>query len=269
MKKGKKKWILITNCLTIVGLSLFFYQVESKPLMQSIQPTTIQQGNYELTILGPLDRINPGDFIGMGDIDQQQTKVDMGYLIGPVTNNRGWYAQAVQNDRTPCDAFSVTIGYHGNPDKKLYCGLMSPLMDPRLIPDNYQRIAWIDMSIMGHYDPDTVYWLRVDNSYTPFPGKIFSLVFVTEHVPTSEDYWFTGAGSNNPYPRQVCRSWCFQEEHWCSAITDDLCFKTYTAPDGGGDEEPAISISTNSWVVTQTMGILSIVGAVISGVKIF
>lgn len=268
--KRKRGYLVLMIVLVLLGIILFFYQIEASPKMQSakaFQTSSIYREDSRITVLGRVDEIDPNSIAAVGEIDQQQTKIDTAYYIGPVSNNLGWYAQIVQNDRPNCDGFAVAVGYHGNPSKDLYFGMMSPIQDPRFIPDNYLRIASINMDIMQFYDPDVAWWILVDNTHEPYLGKLFAIVLVSEEDPSDESYWFSAAGTDNPYTRQKCEAWCFAEEIWCSYIEDDLCFKTYTPSNGGNGGAPTISISYTSWIVTQVAGIFSFIGAGAAGTK--
>lgn len=268
--RKSKNWIALAVVLLLVGLVLFFYQVESSPPTDIISTVSLSPSmnwsNLDLNFDDAV-HINTVGMVSIGAIDQSQENHDTAFYVGTAgTNVVQWYAQTVVNSRLNCNGFGICIARHKTPSDKIYFGVMLLLKNPDNM-DNFYYIGYLQPSDLPN--ADTLYWFNVEiPQYSDDDGKQVIIVAISPD-PIDGNYWYWAAGSGNPYPKGYIYYFEFYSQTWkVYPSSEDMCFRTYS-PDGGGDIEPVISISYSSWVVTQAMGILSWLGAAFSVTRYF
>lgn len=273
----KKKWKYVFLMFIVLAIIIFSFNYMYDPMAAAVTSKSLQKLDFE-QIISPdypipfaiyLQGIDPDT------LDQSQETLgpsgDQIYAIGVNSMGGLWVGQEVINDRSPLTAFSVCVGRHGSPSDSLYVGIMiGSLLDPPELYNlnNWDLVGEIKASILPKQD--VLYWVTGDISSNPLQisaGQSFYIVVVSNDINTDDTLWVWGFGGNsNTYPPGA-NCW-FSGQNWESAAWGDCIFRSYTTSDGDGNGVPPdISISIQSQVVTEIIGIVSLLGAFISGTK--
>lgn len=256
----KKNWKRVAIIFIVLGFVLW-------GISAFISPATILESS-DYTFTGTLeDPIRVDNLIitslDPADLDQQQSEVTMYYVVGSDSSGCYWIMQSVWNDRFPFTGFQIALGEHGTTTEPIYIGVMS---------DEYDPTNWDKWEVIGRLDPgvlpekDTLYWVGLDLEDDPLQiGRRCYVLAISEDGPLNGNYWIWGVSTNEPYLRGTGMNW--GGSGWTD-VAMDTCFRTYTI-EGPPSEPPDITITTTSQVVTQVLGSLSLLGALIAGTRYF
>lgn len=269
--KKKKLWKYITMIFTIAGIGLWIFSAVGMGMDSIIEsgvsshrtfdePSSLQINNIVITSFDPRDL----------DQAQETTGSPNGICIGynPSQGYGYWAMQLGYNDREPLTGFQVAILEHGNPTKPIYIGIMRGQLDPA---------AWVNWIWYGYLNPgslpqkDVYYWVGADFSNNPIDieaGEEWYIAVISIDPTTGNNHWAWGCNPDNPYPRGNLLNWDVTWKNIAGTPDFDGCFRTYTTEGQQPPQEPpAITITSNYQIISQFLGSLSLLGAVISGTK--
>ena len=271
----KKLWLYMAIAFAIAGILLFTYAFTFDTVSAVKSATIFHQYTFEAKLkhMKYLDMVSIQS-LDPDQLDQSQEQIGndvKAYAIGPM-----WVCQGVKNDRSPIYGFSMILGeYHeGVPTTEpIYIGITSSLLTGSQL---YDLDNW---DAVGYMNPGTLpeigvfYWVTYElNTPLNIPaGQTFYIIAISEDQSYGDVNWWqwaTAGDLGDVYPRGS--NYVYNGESWDDSWRD-MCFRTYTTPNGGnGDGEPLqITITSNYQVAAQFIGSLSLLGAVVSGTKYF
>jgi hypothetical protein len=279
VKKEYYKYIAIA--LVVVGLFLLFSPISIAEPQETIgTKNTYEPLNFESKYV---ENIKPSMIftdINPNQLDQKQEEIAG---VVPYIHAGQKLAQGVTNDREPLYGVAVQLKADGEPNKAIYLGIMKTLKDPRDYT-NFDRIGGLQPSNFAC--DNEWHWVlyEFDNSLDVSAGETFYIVIFSENTPDANQ-WVVAGSSNNPYSnvnpnKEVTWKWYnivpgmiwewmhWEEEGYFNAGEYDLCFKTYTSEDEQ-EEPPQVSINVSTSIITQSLGLLSLIGAALSGTRYF
>lgn len=280
MKKTNKIWKKSFYALTVVGVFLLVYSMFQPSVAMTPDLNEIVVSRINKPVVNDLFtrsiRIRLNDPINIDQVQNQVT--DMAY-IGYLGGTAGCYKQLVYNDRSPFIGFDLAIGKKGTPTEPIYVGVfkLDDAYQSPLEGGSYYVLAGLDPAI--DIPDDELVWFNFDFSSKPYyDGKRkVNIVMISMDDPTDGNYWLCGLSDGNPYTDgdssfiwDVPLRWHWNSERWLMGGMNDYDFTFVTYSEGGsnGEDTPVISITTSFWVtVTQSIGILSLIGGVISGIN--
>ena len=291
----KKSWKKITLALIIIGC--LFLVFSAFPILADYTPPStstnytspsINIDNWDIDIKNA--EITEVISLDPNTLDQSQEIMNGYFKIG--IGAYYWMAQSVKNDREPLTGFYVAVARHGKPTMgllfpaPLYIGIIYPTSksNPEN-PNNFNILGKITSEQLP--ENDKFYWMGLDLSSNPInipPETFFHIVVISEAMDIGyQNYWMLGVTigtdtSKDAYNRGVLGHWLFQKGWWeCGDLSHcayDMAFATYTVPGdngngngGNGGGPPTITITSNHQVISQVLGLMSFIGAAISGIK--
>lgn len=280
MKKTKRikkmNWFYATVVLVILGISLLSYGVYSSNI--SSHTMMGESGNaYQFeTIEDPFEKLHIKKIMPtvFGIMDFDPTAIDqiqdsfpngLNCYIGTGPAGNVLPRQLGYNDREPWNGFEVIIGRHGMPTEPLYIGVRadtSTILDP--LTGTYQYLGYIEASDLP--SGDTFYWVGSDQIISIIGTSTWSIILYSYNNGGTDDFWMWACSDQNPYSRGTGEFW--DGSSWQPDSSIDLCFRTYTIPNGGGDP-PDITISATYAVIPMFFGGLSLIAAVATGSKFY
>lgn len=279
MNKKKKMNILLSVAvaLFLIGSLLLSYGVySSNPSTQTLTGNiNFESDEKPFENKANIQSLSPSIYRSDFDpeaIDQIQDSFPGGLnqYIGndPLTGNNLLFRQTGFNDREPWNGFEVIIARHGMPTEPLYIGIRddtSNYLDP--LTGDYDYLGYIDAS--GLPASDAFYWVGKEYQIPGITANDeWAIILISANDGGFDNYWMWACSDQNPYSRGEARGWNGAE--WVTAYGGvvDLCFRTYTIPNGG--EEPTIAITATYTVIPMAFGFLSLLGAaVVTGVRYF
>lgn len=225
------------------------------------------QARYHLT---PVVRPYGSQPLPMSSGIEEKNEVYDGYvyvgldLIDPYTVT--WWSQGIVFDTYPdtdVTGYQVLVGRHGTPTHPLRIGIASPIG-----LDEYWDYI-IDIPPSACEQQDTLYWLGAmfeDSPYTP-SVNLMILAAITGDTKTDGNYWVWGISTGNDYPKSIMCAYHISDNWVQIPGTEawDTDFRVYTAGSSPPPQEPVISISVSTYVVTA--GLITMLGAALSSVK--
>lgn len=263
----KKIWLYLTTMFTVFGIVFLVYSV------YAVSPEHSTISVSQQAFIGSIEEyahVNNLIITSLDpeDLDQAQTSMPGGLNIAIGSGSSGygsWIMQSGYNDRYPFTGFQIGLAEHGTTTEPIYVGVMLGKLDPQ-DENNWAVIARLDPGVLP--EKDTFYWLGLDLEDDPLsigPGQNWYLLAISMDDPVDGNWWMWGCSDQQPYPRGTAMA--FDGSNWHD-MPYDMTFKVYTV-EGGEPEEPEITITSNYQVVSQFLGSLSLLGAVVSGVKYF
>lgn len=279
-KNEKKRWFYATITLAVLGLSLLSYGIyASNPSTQTLTGEN-EVNSFEIDIKpfenkANIKSLSPSIYqvsdFDPDAIDQIQNSFPGGLnqYIGTYSGINNLYRQTGLNEREPWNGFEIIIARHGMPTEPLYIGIRDDIsygLDP--LTGDYDFLAYIDAS--GLPNADTFYWVGSDYQIPGITANdAWTIILISANDGGFDNYWMWACSDQNPYPRGEGQHWNGAE--WVTAYDGvlDLCFRTYTIPNGNGGEEPTITITTTYTVIPMLFGGLSLIAAVVTGTKFY
>lgn len=271
MRKGHWKYLSLT--LSIVGiflilLSMFFpatFQEAGRAAYGQTVTSTFGVGEADGIQIAAdgLLTVTPAD-LDPNNLDQHWETYSHAYAVGPM-----WYLQSFKDIRCPMLGFSVLISRtEVIPEEPLIIGLVASQLEGA---DLYDTSNWL---VAGSLPADALpdqnwYWISLEFSLIVQPEETCYIVCVSNDMdPNDEHYWrWAVQYPTGGYDRGQFFIYDFDNEEW-TGRNYDACFRTYSAgwlP----PEPPIVQIASSYTVVSQFFGSLSLIGAVISGIKYF
>lgn len=261
MKKEKIK--ILTLVLLLVGIFLLVAPIIVEAVTYG---DTIHKGTIEI-----VGKFNAVDLTDLNEtlLDQQQLVFDayyMPYYDDPLLGeDEGTIIQQVMNDRKPMVGFDIAVAQHGSPGD-LYIGIRSDVGGSNSGISTMYSYAYLPQDALP--EDDTFYLITFEiaqssntNPYDGYSGFI-QVNAVDDSSSSDNNCWMIAAAQNDVYTRGVTK---FDTGNQWTNIPGDFWFRTYTteAP------APSIGITISTTILSQFFGIVSLIGAVISGVKYY
>lgn len=274
----KKHWKITTIVLVIFAVFLIAYPVVSQP--DSSNTISIKE-NTVIKEVRVRQAITPTIYtdLSQNQIDQYQDVI--GNEVKTVPIGPSWVCQGFVNDRRPMYGFSILVGEHGTSSKPLIFGLMNARLEGSELYDtsNWDAVAVLNPNTLP--EKDKLYWLTVefnDFSLHYADNEKVQIVAVCEDYDYEDNTWFFwGCSGDKGNVYGDGKAWRYENEQW--VVWDDVgdtCFITFTTetsdpPNGepDPDEPPSLGISLTTSVISQTAGIISLIGAILSGSKFY
>lgn len=281
MKKTKRikkmNWFYATVVLVILGISLLSYGVySSNPSTRTLIGTeegkqhTPNTNDDPAKTFSKIKQMEPSIFnimdLDPNAIDQVQDSYPVNQYIGLYGSGEHLYRQSGSNDREPWNGFEIIIMMHGTPTEPLYIGIRDNADDI----DPYTYGSYVGAySISTLPNNDTLYWVGFEETLTDITsGTTWSIVLFSHNDGGLDNFWAWACDLQNPYSGGEACYWDFIQETWHTESFQDMCFRTYTIPNGGGDP-PEITITTTYSVIPMFFGSLSLVAAIATGSKFY
>lgn len=271
----KKYWKYLMLFLSVAGLLLVAVPLIATPTVLTGEHTSnlnIGLKNIKTARLVPtLAKTTIND----NQLDQLQDQI--GTTVNGVIVGTTWMCQGVKNDRTPFYGFSILVSEEresGPPEEPMYFGIISGKYTGNDLYDlsNWEAAVVLNPGVLPQ--TDTRYWITVEfNSPlyidpTPVPTK-FYIVALSEDVAMDGNWfvWHCSGNLGDVYDRG--HVWQYYEGAWYDFPgAGDMAFATFTTA-GATPTPPVVGISISISIVSQFMGALSWIGAVISGTKFY
>lgn len=266
----KEHWKYLSLSLSIISIILLLYSTIAFAIEPSMINVDTHRENNDLSINDILLKDKNKAFIS-ADMNIPPTGVDQyqnEYTNTVFVTYDYWWGQLVGfgGETRHITGYCMGIARRGIPTEPLIMGICDE--------DSLEHTAIKMVSLQPSYleEADTVYWIGLDFSDSPVTvyGDYKPMLFcASDDVSTDGNFWMWGISETNPYDGQydfklydyATSSFVNHEANW------DGTFLVFTEEASAGDS-PVITITTSSWVVaSQALGILSLLGGVVSGIK--
>ncbi|MBS3748180.1 MAG: hypothetical protein KGY67_00585 [Candidatus Thermoplasmatota archaeon] len=274
----KKNWKIITIMLIVFAVFLLIYPVVSQPdASNTVKINHDMSGTKNIRIR---KAETPTIFTDLSNNQIDQFQDVLGNEVKSVAVGPSWVCQGVVNDRRPMYGFSILIGEHGTSSEPLIFGLMNARLEGNDLYDtsNWDVVAVLNPDTLP--EKDTFYWVSVefDGSIHYAEDELFQIVAVCEDYGYEDNTWFfwgVSGDKGSVYSRG--RAWKYVNDKWeVWSDAGDTTFITYTTetdepPDDEPDPDnpPDLDVSFSTTVLSQTIGVFSLVGALVSGSKFY
>lgn len=255
MKEKYWKYITLSlSALSIIFLAYGFLFSSSMGFnVTKYAPVNIIETDYD-TISFTTGPVQP---LALGGLEIIQDEYTAALYISE--QNRGYAQSVAYGGLRHTNGFYMLIGRHGNPTEPIVLSL-----DYDKSTGEYyqgQRSIWIYPDDIS--EEDYLYW--IDNFFEDNPFVEDSLFVTAVSLDDQDDgnYWFWAYSDQSPYTGgmllKINQDWTYgnADSSW------DGTFALHT--EEAAPEEPVISISVNA--ATQTLGIISLLGAAFSSIK--
>jgi len=267
----KEHWKYLSLSFSIISTLLLVYSVVL-PAVTGINMIDVstEQKNSGLSIddmVMNIDRegtlkVTPTNIpVTVDGIDQSQEE----YTRGAYVCYDYWWGQLVGfgGETRHINGYRLGIARHGTPTESLFMGICD---EDSL---DYTKAKTVEVPPSALAESDKLYWMGLDFLDSPVAifGSYKPVFFcASDDVHTDGNYWLWAIAEDNPYDGQYdFRAYDFDSDDFINFEADwDGTFLVYTEEAGGG-EPPVISISINTYI--QTAGLISLLGAVLSGTK--